>query len=227
MLRVFEPSSAADFEWKSWSTLRNHRTAVLTYRVPRERSHYLLGYRTDDGRLISAAAGYRGEVTLDAEAEPGRVLRLMADAYDIPKNLSILHSTMAVDYDFVDISGREFSLPVRAESHLERPGRDTRNVVKFINYRKFEVDSTLAFGLIKPPLNRYAPPLPATPVAAPITISDPPVLSPPPAPTASPVDLRLFTVPPPPPMPATAPPTPVTTKPPHDIPITTFRATSA
>ena len=226
LLRVFEPSAAADIEWKSWSTLRNHLTAVFTYRVPREGSHYLVGYRTDNGRLISAAAGYRGEVTLDAEVEPGRVLRLTADAYDIPKNLSILHSTMAVDYDFVDISGREFSLPVRAESHLERPRRDSRNVVKFINYRKFEVDSTLAFGLDKPPLNRFAPPLPATPVAAPVTISDPPVLSPPPAPTAAPVDLRIFTVPPPPPMPVAAPPTPVTTKPPNDIPTTTFRTTS-
>jgi hypothetical protein len=92
----------------------------------------------------------------------------------------------------VDISGRQFSLPVRAESHLDRPGRDSRNVVKFINYRKFDVDSTLAFGPSKPPLDRYLPPPPVTPVAAPVTISDPPVLWPPPAPAAAPVEQRLF-----------------------------------
>ena len=218
MIRIFEPSSAADFKWKSWSTVRNHRAAVFTYRVPRARSHYLVGFFTDSGRLLSGAAGYRGEVTLDAEVEPGRVLRLTAEAYDFPARLRIVRSTMAVDYDFVDISGREFSLPVRAESHLEREGHDSHNLVRFIDYRKFEVESTLAFGPSKPSLNRFAPSPPATPFATAVTIPDPPILPPPPAATAAPVELRPFAVPPPPVI--------VPSGPRNDIPPPTFRATS-
>jgi VWFA-related protein len=220
MLRVFQPSSAADFEWKSWSTLRNHRTAVFTYRVPRPRSHYLVGYRTDYGRWISAVAGYRGEVTLDAEVEPGRVLRLTAEAYDIPGELHILRSTMAVDYDFVDISGREVYLPVRSETYFDREERHSHNLIRFSNYRKFETDSNVTFGSSELPLNRFAPPPPGAPVAAPITIPDPPVLSLPPGSTAAPVELRPFTVP------AAAPSAPVKPKPPNDIPPATFRASS-
>ena len=150
MLRIFQPSSAADFEWKSWSTLRNHRTAVFTYRVPRPRSHYIVGYRTDYGRWISAVAGYRGEVTVDAEVEPGRLLRLTAEAYDIPGKLRILRSTITVDYDFVDIAGREVSLPVRSETYFDRELHDSHNVVRFINYKKFEASRRLPLA----PANR-------------------------------------------------------------------------
>jgi len=146
MLRIFEPSSAADFEWKGWSNLRKRRAAVFTYRVPRARSHYVLGYRAVDGSLVSATAGYRGEVFLDAEAELGRVLRLTAEADDIPKESGILRSFMAVDYDFVNVSGRSYALPLRAESALARPHREIQNLVTFVGYRKFEVESTVDFG---------------------------------------------------------------------------------
>src|SRR5579872_1900759 len=148
MLRVFEPSSAAEFEWKTWSSLRQRRVAVFKYRVPRARSHYLLGYRENDGTIVSAAAGYRGEVTLDAEVEPGSVLHLTAEADDIPKQTGILESHISVDYDSVEVAGRSYLLPLRADSSLLRNHHAVQNHVAFTNYRKFETASSIDFGKV-------------------------------------------------------------------------------
>jgi hypothetical protein len=95
LLGVFDPSSAADFQWKGSSTIRKRHAAVYTYRIARARSHYMVGYRADTGKLVSMAAGYSGEVALDSETF--RVLRLTASADDIPKESGITASSVEVD----------------------------------------------------------------------------------------------------------------------------------
>lgn len=147
LLRVFEPSSAAAFEWKSWSSLRKHRAAVYAYHVARDHSHYVLGYRSNTGELVATTAGYHGEVAIDSEMP--RVLRLTAKADDVQKESGILSSSMEVDYDFIDVGGRSFLLPARAEAHMSRPHRETSNVVTFADYRKFEADSKIDFAVPK------------------------------------------------------------------------------
>ena len=108
-LGVFDPSSATEFQWKETTTLRKHRAAIYTYRIARANSHYMLGRRLEDGKFGSVAAGYYGEVVLDQETS--RVLRLTADADDIPEETGITASLMQVDYDFVDVAGSKHLLP--------------------------------------------------------------------------------------------------------------------
>jgi hypothetical protein len=143
-LGVFDPSSAADFQWKETTTLRKHRAAVYTYRIARANSHYMLGSRLDDGKLASVAAGYHGEVVLDLDTS--RVLRLTADADDIPKETGITVSSMQVDYDFVDVAGGKHLLPSHSDTRMEHGDRKLDNVVTYTAYRKFEVDSSIDFG---------------------------------------------------------------------------------
>jgi hypothetical protein len=143
-LGVFDPSSAADFQWKEATTLRKHRAAVYTYRIARPKSHYMLGGRLDDGKLASVAAGYHGEVVLDQDTS--RVLRLTADADDIPKETGITASSVQVDYDFVDVAGGKHLLPSRSDSRMERGDRKIGNVVIYTAFHKFEVDSSIDFG---------------------------------------------------------------------------------
>ena len=54
----------------------------------------------------------------------------------------------AVDYENVRIGGREFLLPVHAESLSCQRGTNncTRNTIDFRNYHAYEADSTVAFG---------------------------------------------------------------------------------
>jgi hypothetical protein len=143
-LGVFDPSSAADFQWKETTTLRKHRAAVYTYRIARANSHYMLGGRLDDGKLAPVAAGYRGEVVLDRDTS--RVLRLTTDADDIPKETGIAASSAQVDYDFVDVAGGKHLLPSHSNSRMEHGDRKLGNVVTYTAYHKFEVDSAIDFG---------------------------------------------------------------------------------
>jgi hypothetical protein len=144
LLGVFDPSSAADFAWKASSDLRKHHAAVYTYRIARAKSHYMLGARASAGNLVASAAGYHGEVVLDSETS--RAIRVSAIADDIPSSSGILQSSVEVDYDFIDVAGRNYLLPSRSESHMERKFRQIGNVVTFAGYRKFEAESTIDFG---------------------------------------------------------------------------------
>jgi hypothetical protein len=144
LLGLFDPSSSADFQWKAWSNIRKHRAAVYTYRVARAKSHYMLGHRAETGKMLEAAAGYHGEVVLDSETS--RVLRLTADADDIPKDSGIFQSSVEVDYDFIEVAGHSYLLPSHSDAHMERSHRLIGNVVTFVDYRKFEADSTIDFG---------------------------------------------------------------------------------
>jgi hypothetical protein len=143
LLGVFDPASAADFQWKSSSEIRKRRAAVYTYRITRANSHYMLGVRQTAGNVAAMASGYHGEVALDSATS--RVLRLTASADDIPPDSGIVQSSVEVDYDFIDIAGQSHLLPSRSESHMERGYRQISNLVKFVEYRKFAADSTIDF----------------------------------------------------------------------------------
>lgn len=137
LLGIFDPSSSADFRWKESSNIRKHSATVYTYRIARANSHYLLGHRAQDGTMLSAPAGYHGEVVLDNQTT--KVLRLTATADDIPKGSDILQSSMTVDYDFIEVSGTSHLLPSHSEASMERGYRQITNSVTFVDYRKFGV----------------------------------------------------------------------------------------
>lgn len=144
LLGIFDASSGADFQWKSSTTLRKHPASVYTYRIARAKSHYMLGHRTSTGGMVSAPAGYHGEIVLDSKT--AHVLHLTADADDIPKEYGIILSTVEVDYDFLEVAGRSYLLPSHSDSRMERSQRQIANVVTFTGYRKFVADSTIDFG---------------------------------------------------------------------------------
>jgi hypothetical protein len=143
MLGIFDPASAAEFQWKSSTTLRKHAAVVYTFRIARAKSHYQVGYRAAKGQLVSAPAGYHGEVVLDSQTS--HVLRLTASADDLPKDSGILQSSVEVDYDFVEVAGKSYLLPSHSDARMERSSRQIANVVAFVDYRKFEADSTIDF----------------------------------------------------------------------------------
>jgi len=116
---------------------------VYTYKIARAHSHYMVGSRGADGKLGAMPAGYHGEVWLDGETN--HVLRLSAAADDIPKESPILQSSVEVDYDFVQVAGGNHLLPSHSSAHMERSYRQIVNTVNFVNYRKFEADSTISF----------------------------------------------------------------------------------
>jgi hypothetical protein len=136
---VFDPASQAAFDWESWKTVRKHRIAVYQYAVSAANSPYYL--RSGNRRAI---VGIHGAIEVDSET--GEVLRLTYVAYDIPKQLGVQYSTTTVEYDFANVGGRNYLLPVRSETEVHSSEMWARNKMEFREYRKFSSESTVTFG---------------------------------------------------------------------------------
>ncbi|HEX3878498.1 MAG TPA: hypothetical protein VHW24_16025 [Bryobacteraceae bacterium] len=121
----------------------NRRAVVYSFRIARAKSHYMVGSRAADGKLSPVQAGYQGEVTLDVATN--RVLRLKASADDIPKESDVTQSSVEVDYSFIDVGGKSYLLPSRSVALMKRGYRTIGNTVNFVDYKKFEADSSISF----------------------------------------------------------------------------------
>ncbi len=144
MLReIFEPSTHAVFSWARHSLLRGHPVYVFNFRVPQPRSRWSLTYMKKDEII----AGYRGLVYVDKETE--RVLRVTMEAEDIPAAFPIREANSRLDYDYIDISGQQFLLPLKARVGMRESKLMSRNDVEFRLYRKFSAEATISFDEIE------------------------------------------------------------------------------
>jgi hypothetical protein len=143
LMGIFDSASAADFRWKQSAVFSNRAASVYTYRIGRATSRYMVGGRDATGKLVSAPAGYKGEVVIDNQTS--RVLRLTAAADDIPRGSGIRASSVEVDYDFFEVAGKTYLLPAHSASHMSEDRRELSSRVKFTDYKKFEGDSTITF----------------------------------------------------------------------------------
>jgi hypothetical protein len=136
---IFDPASEAAFDWQSWKTVRKHRVAVYQYAVSAAHSPYSLRHQGHE-----ALVGLHGAMEIDSET--GEILHFNYAAYDIPPILDLQSAVSSVDYDFADVGGRSYLLPVRSETELHSSNVWTRNRMEFRDYRKFSADSVIDFG---------------------------------------------------------------------------------
>ena len=141
--QLFEPRFEAVLQWDHWTTLRRRPAHVYSFQVLREKSRYNIEFGIYGRFHESTAVGQHGLIYVDHATH--EILRIIADADGIPARFSIRSSRTQVDYDFVDISGHKFLLPLRAEIRMETRDVRTRNEVRFYNYRKFGSDTTISF----------------------------------------------------------------------------------
>jgi hypothetical protein len=139
---IFDRASATEFHWKSWTNIRKRRAAVYHYRVEQSKSRYRLSFAHDPKHWMEAVTGYHGEVHIDRETN--MVLRLTSIA-DIPASFPMQESVTELDYDYIEVGGREFLLPLRAEVRMQSFRLHTKNEVDFREYRKFSSEATITF----------------------------------------------------------------------------------
>jgi hypothetical protein len=140
---IFDRDTQAAFHWESWKTAGARPTTVYSYRVEKAHSAYSLSF-DPGGYKHNQVVGYHGTVEIDRES--GGVLRLVYEADTIPKDFPMQYASTTVDYGFVDVAGREYLLPVRAEIETDADGFRSRNISEFTDYRRFSADSTVRFG---------------------------------------------------------------------------------
>jgi len=141
---IFDPASAAKFQSEGRATVGQREAAVFSYTVARDHSHYDLNYREGPDRVASATVGYHGRVYIDLFSNG--VARLEIEADEIPQGFPVQRSSIALQYDFTEIAGRMYLLPLYAETRTATAKLDYRNEIGFSGYRKFDAIAAVRFG---------------------------------------------------------------------------------
>jgi hypothetical protein len=149
--RIFEPSCAAEFEWRSRAEVRGKQVWAYAYRVLRANSTLSLAYR-NGGESSEMAAGYHGLVDIDAGA--GTAVRLTLEADDI-RDFEVSFASTTLEYDYADVGGRPYLLPLKAETQMRTGEVMTRNVVDFQSYRKFDVNTDVQYPRADQPKDHF------------------------------------------------------------------------
>ena len=111
MLRwIFEPEARAEFEWQTAGTVHRRPVQVFAYRVDASNSRLELAALSH-----SAFPPFHGRVSIDALTS--QVLRVTAEV-DMPENFPIRESSIEIEYDWSEINGTRYLVPVRAEARM-------------------------------------------------------------------------------------------------------------
>jgi hypothetical protein len=141
---IFEPETETVFLWERWGTLRGKRNHVLRYRVAQPNSKWAIVYE----KSMTIQPGYTGLIYADAQT--GLITRVTLDAQDIPSFFPIQMARTQLDYDYTDIGGSTYLLPLRAEVKMREGKLLVRNDIEFRNYRKFGADTSITFDTPEP-----------------------------------------------------------------------------
>jgi hypothetical protein len=86
------------------------------------------------------------------DRDTNEVLRVSLEAVDIPADFRVRAATDTLDYDYTDISGHRFLLPLFAVIQLDDDRRfQTKNELSFHFYKKFSADAAITFDTETPP----------------------------------------------------------------------------
>ncbi|MCY4187801.1 MAG: hypothetical protein OXD30_04905, partial [Bryobacterales bacterium] len=66
-------------------------------------------------------------------------------AEGIPPDFPMQEARSRLDFDFIDLSGQSFLLPLKAQAFVRSGRLLTRNEMEFRLYRKFTAEATITF----------------------------------------------------------------------------------
>lgn len=145
MLReIFESSTQATFQWERWGTLRGKRNHVIRYSVQQSNSKWAIVYE----KSMTIRPAYTGLIFADANT--GLITRVTLEALDLPASFPVQVAKNQLDYDYAEISGSTYLLPLRAEVRMREGRMLIRNDIEFRNYRKFGADTSITFDTPEP-----------------------------------------------------------------------------
>lgn len=152
LLMLFQEESQTQFSFAGTDTLRGHATFIYDYEVSKKNARERITWH-GDGEELGTNAGLRGKVWIDRETY--RVLRAEFTATEIEPGFPVLGVERRIDYDWVEIAGRKYLLPVSGEvvgtklvtiTEFDPATREKithkqimqdRNLIRFRNYQKF------------------------------------------------------------------------------------------
>jgi hypothetical protein len=142
LVDIFDQESATEFAWKGWGRVRRQRVAVFTYRVDQPHSRNRITFGDPHSRVRAVVAAFHGEISVDPES--GAALRITLTA-EMPLGFPITACSSWTEYDYRDVAGRRFLLPVASESRMEEGRYLAMNQIAFRDYRKFQTETNITF----------------------------------------------------------------------------------
>jgi hypothetical protein len=143
LINIFEPGSRTEFWWDHWTVLRKRPAHVFRFQIKQQNSRFRMDFGMEGLTRQSAVAGQHGFIYVDRETN--RIVRILAQADTLPSDFPVQSAVTVLDYDFIDISGQKFLLPLHADARMATVQLKTRNVMDFTGYRKFTGESTITF----------------------------------------------------------------------------------
>jgi hypothetical protein len=136
----FQVESKTKFSEASRERYRNRDCVIYDFRVPRETSRQRLQGAVSGEPVQEVVTGYHGSIWVDRETK--RIVRIEQAADDIPPDFILSQSETSVEYDWREVSGKRYWLPIKAEviHGSDRYRTYFRNVIEFRDYRKFDGD---------------------------------------------------------------------------------------
>jgi hypothetical protein len=144
---IFAPETQTEFGWARWATLRGRRTLVFSFHTGEPM--YSIKHH-DSNREITTRT--HGEVLVDQATR--MVMRISMETEGIPADFPVQSVSVLLDYDFGEISGNQYLLPLHS-SVRSREGRMAAwNEVSYVSYRKFGTESNITFDTTDIPADK-------------------------------------------------------------------------
>lgn len=142
MRTIFDPRSGTEFGWSALVRLSRPNGERVAYRMAFRVAQHL--YSIDDkNSKRSVSVGYHGLIWADQETSS--ILRIKFDCDDIPADFPVKSVALDLNYDFVEIAGQKFALPIRADIRSHEDKFESWNQNRYANYQKFGTDTTITF----------------------------------------------------------------------------------
>jgi hypothetical protein len=138
---IFEPSTETEFWWERWAKLRGRIVHVFGYRVRQDKSKWHITWQ----RELDTVPAYKGLIYIDRDVPV--IYRVTLVAENLPASFPIQEAESQLDYDYTDIAGNSFLLPLRAQVRMREGKLLVKNLDEFRNYRKFGAEATVTFDV--------------------------------------------------------------------------------
>ena len=138
---IFEPRTHARFGWDGWARLRDQLVMAFSYSVEQANSQWGIEYERKD-HIVPA---YSGRILIDKDTHV--VMRVTLNADNIPATFPVKMATTILDYDYTDISGHQFLLPLKSETQMSADGVLSKNDTEFRLYRKYSAEAEIRYDI--------------------------------------------------------------------------------
>jgi hypothetical protein len=145
---------SAQFSWDHWGVVRGRIVHVYRYSISVAKSEYQLHVGNARGREKNVVSAHHGYVAIDRESN--RILHL-EQVGDPPKGFPILFTSSTIDYDWNDVGGRKYLLPLHAEVTMGTANMSSFNVTEFRDYRRFGAETQITFDPDPPTESKPSP----------------------------------------------------------------------